>query len=194
MKTLGMRVVVAMCGATLLGGMTCASPRAASHSRQAATSATTETRPEANPKDVESVDAIIAAIYNVISGPAGERDWNRFRSLFIPEGRLTAVRVGKDGKISYVMMSVEDYINRAGAHFKEQGFFESEASRKTEAFGQMAHVYTTYESRNAKDAAPFARGINSIELFNDGKRWWCVSIYWDSERPGNPIPEKYLSH
>jgi hypothetical protein len=194
MKTLGMRVVVAMCGATLLGGLTCASPRAASHSKQAAASAATETRPEANPKDVESVDAIIAAIYNVISGPAGERDWNRFRSLFIPEGRLTAVRVGKDGKISYVMMSVEDYINRAGAHFKEQGFFESEASRKTETFGQMAHVYTTYESRNAKDAAPFARGINSIELFNDGKRWWCVSIYWDSERPGNPIPEKYLSH
>lgn len=194
MKTLGMRMVVAMCGATLLGCLTCASPGAASHSRQAATSATADTRPEANPKDVESVDAIIAAIYNVISGPAGERDWNRFRSLFIPEGRLTAVRVGKDGKISYVMMSVEDYINRAGAHFKEQGFFESEASRKTESFGQMAHVYTTYESRNAKDAAPFARGINSIELFNDGKRWWCVSIYWDSERPGNPIPEKYLSH
>src|SRR5690242_17822305 len=147
---------------------------------------------EVNPRDVESVDAIVAAIYDVISGPAGERDWNRFRSLFILEGRLTAVRVSKEGKISYAMMSVEDYAGHAGAYFKEHGFYESEVSRKTERFGQIAHIYSTYASREAKDAAPFQRGINSIELFNDGKRWWCVSIYWDAERAGNAIPEEYL--
>ena len=147
---------------------------------------------EVNPKDVESVDAIVAAIYDVISGPAGERDWSRFRSLFIPEGRLTAVRISKEGKISYAMMSVEDYVSHAGSYFKEHGFYESEVSRKTEQFGQMAHVYSTYASRDAKDAAPFQRGINSIELFNDGKRWWCVSIYWDAERAGNSIPQEYL--
>lgn len=148
---------------------------------------------QANPKDVESVDAIVAAIYDVISGPPGDRDWKRFRSLFIPEGRLTAVRVSKEGNISYAMMSVDDYANHAGAYFKEHGFYESEVSRKTEQFGQMAHVYSTYASRESKDAAPFQRGINSMELFNDGKRWWCISIYWDAERPGNPIPEKYLT-
>jgi hypothetical protein len=153
---------------------------------------TSEAQADANPKDVESVDAILAALYEVISGPAGERDWNRFRSLFIPEGRLMAVRVSKEGKISYAMMSVEDYVSHAGAYFREHAFYESEISRKTERFGQMAHVYSTYASRAAKDAAPFERGINSIELFNDGKRWWCVSIYWDAERTGNAIPQKYL--
>ena len=147
----------------------------------------------ANPKDVENVDAIVAAIYDVISGPPGERNWSRFRSLFVPEGRLTAVRVSKEGNVSYAMMSVDDYANHAGAYFKDHGFYESEISRKTEQFGHMAHVYSTYASRDSKDATPFQRGINSIELFNDGKRWWCVSIYWDAERPGNPIPEKYLT-
>ena len=148
----------------------------------------------ANPKDVENVDAIVAAIYDVISGPPGERNWGRFRSLFVPEGRLTAVRVSKEGNVSYAMMSVGDYASHAGAYFKDHGFYESEISRKTEQFGHMAHVYSTYASRDSKGAAPFQRGINSIELLNDGKRWWCVSIYWDAERPGNPIPEKYLAH
>jgi hypothetical protein len=151
-----------------------------------------EPQTKASPKDVESVDSILAALYDTISGPPGERDWNRFRSLFIPEGRLTAVRVAKDGKISYAMMSVEDYVTHAGAYFKEHAFYESEISRKTEQFGQMAHVYSTYASRDAKGAAPFQRGINSIELFNDGKRWWCVSIYWDAEGAGNPIPKQFL--
>lgn len=147
---------------------------------------------EASPNDVESVDGIIAALYDVISGPAGERDWNRFRSLFLPDGRLMAVRVSKEGTISYAVMPVEDYVNHAGAYFKEHAFYESEISRKTERFGQMAHVYSTYASRHEKNTAPFERGINSIELFNDGKRWWCVSIYWDAERPGNPMPKEYL--
>lgn len=166
----------------------------AKQSQESGSAKTAKEQPAAsvNPKDVESVDAIVAAIYDVISGPPGERDWNRFRSLFIPEGRLAAVRVSKEGKISYAMMSVEDYASHAGAYFKEHGFYESEVSRKAERFGQMAHIYSTYASRDAKDAAPFQRGINSIELFNDGKRWWCVSIYWDAERAGNPIPEEYL--
>jgi len=37
------------------------------------------------------------------------------------------------------------------------------------------------------------RGINSIQLFYDGSRWWIVSIYWQQESPEYPIPEKYLS-
>ena len=179
-------MAVAMSVALAAGGASSA------RARQTNKAQTSVAQAEANPKDVESLDAIVAAVYDVISGPAGERDWNRFRSLFIPEGRLMAVRVSKEGKISYALMSVEDYENHAGAYFREHGFYESEISRKTERFGQMAHVYSTYASRAAKDAAPFERGINSIELFNDEKRWWCVSIYWDAERAGNPIPQKYL--
>ena len=135
----------------------------------------------------------MAAIYNVISGPAGDRDWNRFRSLFLAEARLTAVHKNPDGSFSASSVNVEGYIERAGKYFHDKPFYESEASRKMEQFGQEAHVFSTYESREAPGAKPFVRGINSIQLFNDGKRWWCVGIYWDAERPDNPLPERYLT-
>jgi len=147
----------------------------------------------ANPSDVESIDAIMRALYGVISGPAGERDWNRFRSLFLPEARMGAVRKKPDGAFSASSFTPDGYVERAGSYFKEHAFFESEASRKTEQFGQEAHVFSTYESRNAKEEKPFARGINSLQLFNDGKRWYVVSIFWDEERADNPLPQKYLT-
>jgi hypothetical protein len=148
--------------------------------------------PAANPKDVQSLDAMVAAIYDVISGPPGARDWNRFRSLFATDARLIAVRVPKEGKPTMAVMTPKDYEDRAGKYFLEHGFFEHELSRKTDSFGAMTHIYTTYESRETKDGKPIDRGINSMEFFFDGERWWCVQIYWDAERPGNPIPEKYL--
>jgi hypothetical protein len=153
---------------------------------------TAAAQPEANPKDVQSLDAIVAAIYEVISGPPGARDWNRFDSLFAKDARLIAVRVPKDGKPTLVVMTPASYAERARAYFSEHGFFEHELSRKTDSYGAMTHIYTTYESRETKDGKPIDRGINSMEFFNDGQRWWCVEIYWDAERPGNPIPEKYL--
>jgi hypothetical protein len=148
--------------------------------------------PVANPKDVQSLDAMVAAIYDVISGPPGARDWNRFNSLFAKDARLIAVRAPKEGRPVLVMMTPASYAERAGSHFLEHGFFEHELSRKSDSFGAMTHIYSTYESRETKDGKPIDRGINSMEFFYDGERWWCVEIYWDAERPGNPIPEKYL--
>ena len=166
-----------------------AAPAAVASQSPTSPSATT---PEASPKDVQSLDAIVAAIYDVISGPPGARDWNRFNSLFAKDARLIAVRMPKDGKPSLAVMTPKDYADRAGSYFIEHGFFEHELSRKTDSFGAMTHIYTTYESRETKDGKPIDRGINSMEFFYDGQRWWCVEIYWDAERPGNPIPEKYL--
>lgn len=150
--------------------------------------------PQARPEDVASMDAILAALYDVISGPAGKkRDWNRMRSLFIPEGRLMAVGQKKEGGFGYRVMDVEGYIKSSGTYLETNGFFEREAARVVEQFGQIAHVFSTYESRHkADDAKPFMRGINSIQLMNDGKRWWIVSVYWEGERPDNPLPDKYL--
>ena len=148
--------------------------------------------PAANPRDVQSLDAVVAAIYDVISGPPGARDWSRFQSLFAKDARLIAVRVPKEGKPTLAVMTPKEYEDRAGKYFLEHGFFEHELSRKSDSFGAMTHIYTTYESRETKDGKPIDRGINSMEFFFDGERWWCVEIYWDAERPGNPIPEKYL--
>src|SRR5438309_11619011 len=153
----------------------------------------------ADPSDVASIDAIINAAYDVISGPAGrKRDWNRERSLFFPGARLMPT-VREPGltvaarKVGPEMLDVEGFIERSASYFEKNSFFEKEIARRTEEFGQIAHVWSTYESRhNADDPEPFMRGINSIQLFYDGKRWWIISIYWQHESAEHPIPEKYL--
>ena len=150
--------------------------------------------PAARPADVASVDAIIAALYDVISGPAGKkRDWDRMRSLFHPSARLAAVGVRPTGEIALRSMTVEDYVQTSGPYLEQNGFFEREISQTSETYGGMVHRFSTYESRHtATDPTPFARGINSIQLVNDGQRWWVVTIFWEGERPDNPIPSKYL--
>lgn len=152
-------------------------------------------RPTANPADVASADAILNALYDVISGPAGQlRDWNRFRSLMVPNARLMPTRVRADGSAGVVVWSADDYVKTAGAGLERNGFFEREIHRTSEAYGSILHAFSTYESRRTADLSesPFARGINSIQLLKDADRWWVVSIFWDSERPGNDIPKRYL--
>lgn len=150
--------------------------------------------PAANPADVASVDAIIAAVYDVISGPAGKkRDWDRMRSLFAPGARLIPTGPRQAGGYGSRVLTVDEYIERASGVFEKEGFFEREAARQTEQFGQIVHAFSTYESRHAPDdAKPFQRGINSMQLMNDGKRWWMVTIFWQGEDDKNPLPAEYL--
>jgi hypothetical protein len=162
--------------------------------------------PAANPADVDSIDHIIAALYDVISGPAGKkRDWDRLRSLFIPGARMmptgarrapgTAPDAPLTGGEEYAtrVLTVEDYIARSGPFVEANGFFERESARRAEQFGHIAHLFSTYESRHkADDPKPFQRGVNSIQLMNDGGRWWIVSIFWEGETERTPLPEKYL--
>jgi hypothetical protein len=153
----------------------------------------TSTQAAARPADVSSMDGIVAALYDVISGPGGQaRDWDRMRSLFVPGARLIPSSPNEHGATVRVL-DVDGYIERVRPNFERNGFFEREIARKTEAFGNIAHLFSTYESRHAAgDATPFARGINSIQLLKDGDRWWIVTVFWDAERPGNMLPEQYL--
>src|SRR5436189_3841366 len=150
--------------------------------------------PAPDPADVESIDAIVTAAYDGISGPAGKkRDWDRERSLFYPGARLipTAVQAGRsDVDLSPNILDIDAYIARVERYFANIGFYEKEIARQVEQFGQIAHVWSTYESRHdPNDPAPFMRGINSIQLFNDGSRWWILSIYWQHENQQHAIPE-----
>jgi hypothetical protein len=147
--------------------------------------------PAAKPDDVKSVDSLLAALYDVISGPAGERDWNRFRSLFMPNARLTSAEKTPDGVIHVRPSSVEDYVRLGSNYFLKNGFFEKPMVSRVETFGNVAQVFSSYESRHALGEAPFARGINSLQMLYDGKRWWVVNILWDEERPDNPLPKDF---
>lgn len=155
---------------------------------------TTNAAPAADPKDVASLDAILTALYDVISGPAGQpRNWARMRSLFVPGARLIPTAHQPDGTTTARVLEVDGYIERASKTFATQGFYERGIVNRVERFGQIAHVFSTYEARHdAKDAKPFLRGINSIQLLNDGKRWWVVTVYWQAEDAQTPLPEKYL--
>ena len=149
--------------------------------------------PKANPADVKSMDSILAALYDVISGPAGQkRDWDRFRSLFLPGARLIPTGTRPTGETSARVLTPEDYIARSAPFLEKEGFFEREIARHVDQYGHITQVFSTYESRHKAGESPFARGINSIQLVNDGQRWWIVTILWEGETPGTPIPKEYL--
>jgi hypothetical protein len=146
----------------------------------------------ARPGDVDSVEHIIAAVYDVISGPAGPRDWDRFRSLYHPGARMIPSRRDDKGIVSARVSSPDEYATRSQGFFSKEGFFENSVSNRVETWDHIAHVWSTYESRHAKGEKPFARGINSFQLFSDGTRWWILTVYWEGEDPTHPLPEKYL--
>ncbi len=153
--------------------------------------------PPADPADVESIDAIMTAVYDVISGAQGEaRDWDRFMSLVIPEARLIPTGRNPEGQHGYQVLTPQQYVDGPGNWLVENGFFETEAHRVVERWADIAHVFSTYNSyRTAADMEAgnhFMRGINSFQLMFDGDRWWVVSIMWEGEAPDRPIPEKYL--
>jgi reactive intermediate/imine deaminase len=153
----------------------------------------TEIKP-ADPADVASVEAIIKAVYDVISGEAGQkRNWDRFHSLFYKDARL--IPTAKDAKTNLFganPLTTEGYIKRVEPIFANQGFYEKEIARKTDTYGNIVQAFSTYEARRTKDdEKPFLRGINSFQLLFDGNRWWVVSIFWQAETPDNPIPDKY---
>ncbi|MCH7572259.1 MAG: hypothetical protein IH891_05025, partial [Planctomycetes bacterium] len=137
--------------------------------------------------DSDSIDTQIAALYETISGPAGVRDWDRFRELFIDGGILISTGIRPDGTQVLRQMSVEDYIEGSGEYFEKNDFFESEISRKVDVFGSIAHAFSTYETRREPDATPVARGINSIQAVHSEKGWRIVSIFWTGETDRNPI-------
>lgn len=146
-------------------------------------------RPVADPADVESIDAIIAALYDVISGPAGERDWDRFRSLFAPHATMSPMAPRPDGSTPVTVISPDQYVQWGGPYFADNAFYEREAGRHLEQFGNVANAMSFYESRRAPEEEPFTRGVNTITLLHDGTRWYVLSIAWDEVREGLPAPD-----
>ena len=143
---------------------------------------------------VATLDATIHTLYSVISGDKDvERNWELFRYLFKPGAHLIPSGKGADGSVGLQMLTPDEYIERSGPFLLANGFHEQEIGRKTEQYGVITHVFSTYDSRRTlADEKPFARGINSIQLLNDGNRWWIINVFWMGETEEFPLPDGYI--
>ena len=143
-------------------------------------------------EDVKSIDGIITALYDVISGPAGQRDWDRFSSLYKEEATMGAISETGDGALRYVSMTPDQYRERNDEYFKKNGFWEEEIARQVFRFGEIATVHTSFRIKSAEDGKVTRRGVNTVQLVYDQERWWITNITWNSERDDNKIPEVLL--
>lgn len=145
-------------------------------------------------EDVGSLDGIMKAFYDVISGPAGQaREWSRDRTLYISGVRFVSMNESPTGEPVARVVDHQQFVDASDNELVSKGFYEWEIHRETKRFGNISHIFSTYESRLTKDGPVIARGVNSIELFWDGKRWWIASAIWDDERKNNPIPKDLLN-
>ncbi|MFG0307464.1 MAG: hypothetical protein ACF8Q5_14770 [Phycisphaerales bacterium JB040] len=152
---------------------------------------TGETTPRALHTGDETLDAFVGDLYGVISGPAGqERDWDKFDALFTDDAVMGQCVKRQDGTVAYVGMTPEDYKTRNGPWLVQNGFFEIETAREVKRFGQMIHLWSTYEAKQTADGEVFMRGINSIQIVDMGDDGYKIrSIFWNPETPDNPLPE-----
>lgn len=143
-------------------------------------------------KDVKTKEAIVAALYDVISGtPQQPRNWDRFRNLFTPDSRLIPTNKNQQGDFTIRFITPEQYVQLFGNNIKS-GFFEKELHQEVEAYGTIAHVFSTYETREMTDGPVTNRGINSIQLYYNNERYYIVNIFWCAESMGFPLPAKYM--
>jgi hypothetical protein len=142
--------------------------------------------------DVETLDGIIDAYYEVVSGPAGvPRQWERDHSLHIPYAQVVVVRNDSSGTPVGRAITLGEF-HEASAGIEESGFFETEIHRITERHGAVAHVWSTYEWRIEKEGPVGGRGVNTIQLYYDGERWWITSWMFDGRSDAPPVPTEYL--
>lgn len=145
------------------------------------------------PEDVRTIDGIMKAYYEVVSGPKGSLpDEARDQTLHHPNAQITLIDRKADGTATASVGTLADYYAASGRGPRQEPFFEREIHRVTQRIGSVLHVWSTYESRREPNGKPFSRGINSIQLFWDGTRWWILGWVFDSERHGVTIPTEFL--
>ena len=145
----------------------------------AAIAASTAGAQTPRPEDVGSIDGIMKAFYEVVSGPAGERaDARRDSTLHHPDAWIAIAGAGADGRPRVNIMDLAGYYGENAP--RAQGFFEWETDRVVRRSGNMAHVWSSYASAREPDGEPFDTGVNSVTLFWDGERWWIMNWMFDA--------------
>jgi hypothetical protein len=158
------------------------------------TQATDHAALKPRPADVESPDAIIGALYDALSGPAGNHNYQRLRSLYLEGARLIPIgnRIHSEG--STHMMSVDEWIDDITPYFEENDFYIGEIRRHSDQFGDMIQVFSTYEAGNTPEGGQRTRGIRAMQLLHRDERWWIVNLMWDNETRQNPLPGEFTPY
>lgn len=148
----------------------------------------------ANPADVGSIEGIVKASYETISGGVGvPRQWGRDRTLYDPHVRFVAIEKDKkSGEIKAESTDEQEFADDDDAFMVKEGFTERELGQEIHRFGNVATVLSSYEGKVASTGKVVTRGVNIFQLYFDGKRWWILSMVWDQESPENPIPAGLL--
>jgi hypothetical protein len=121
---------------------------------------------KANPADVDTIDHIIAADFDSVSGPAGPKNKVRQQTLYTPTATFVSIS-NSGGQLRVVPMTFEQYL----APSPSEASYEREIGRRTERYGNLADVRSITEERNLPGGPVTARYINYYHLFFDGKRW-----------------------
>jgi hypothetical protein len=154
-----------------------------------------QTRNTNDAENLSTVDGIIHALYDAISGPVGEeRNWDKFRNLFAENARMYSAVPVKDSGAALRCITPQEYAERNKTRFSDIGFYEEELYRITNTFGAGTQVLSTYELHftNKDGEQEITKGINNIQLFFDGERYFIVSIFWDANSKNIEVPERYL--
>lgn len=132
-------------------------------------------------QETETAESIIATMYQLISGRTTEaRDWNRWKALHAPGAHLIPIEMADDGSRVARIMSPDEFAESRSRFFLQHDFFEWETAREERRYGQLAHVWSTYEAAYKPGGRIIRKGVNSFQLWNDGNRWWILSAAWDA--------------
>lgn len=158
------------------------------------TQTTNQASRKPRPADIKSPDAIIAAMYETLSGPAGKHNFQRLRSLYLEGARLIPIgnRIYTEGNTH--VMSVDEWIEDITGYFQENDFYIEEIQRHADRFGNMIQIFSTYEAGNSPDAPQKTRGIRAMQLLFREERWWIVNVMWDNETRQNPLPGEFTPY
>lgn len=140
----------------------------------------------------ETIGDVTRDYYRIISGSSGRRDWDQLRTLTLETTRFDAVGINEKGENQFHPQSREEYINHLGEYLRNHGFFQNEIKRTAKCYARIAHVFSTYESRNAMKGKVIDRGILSFQLIHTEGRWKIAHVMWNSETRERPIPAQYL--
>jgi len=146
----------------------------------------------ARPEDVSTLDGVMKAYYDVISGPAGQpRQWARDRTLYTPEVSFVIISDDADGTPVAKQLTHQEFVDDSDAEVVKGGFYEKEIHRIVHRYDNWANVVSTSQSRRTPDGPVIGHSIDNLDLFWDGHRWWVMHVTIAEIRPDHPLPKEF---